>query len=280
MSSIPVTRARLVKDLRGLGVRPGMTLLVHSSMKKIGHVCGGAVTVIEALLEVLGPDGTLMMPTHTGENSDPARWRHPPVPPEIHEEIRRSMPAFDPARTPSSRMGAIPELFRTWPGVSRSGHPVGSFAALGPRAEELLAPHGLSDMFGEGSPVARLYDLGGWVLLLGVGHDRNTSLHLSEHRADWDGAERITEGSAVMVDGERRWVNYEMPAYDHDDFVALGEAFEEGGSLACGCVGAAPCRLMSQRELVDFGVSWISAKRPQGQTRSVGAPSDRGDVGL
>jgi len=256
----PLTRAHLVEDLQRLGVTPGMVLLVHSAMGQVGEVLGGALTVIDALIEVLGPEGTLMMPTHTA-NTDPARWQNPPVAEERWEEIRRALPPYDPARSPTRHMGMVPELFRTLPGVARSGHPVGSFAATGPRASALLAPHGLDDFFGEDSPIGRLYEAAGHVLLLGVDHDRNTSLHLAEHRATWRGKERVVEGASVLVDGEAQWMNYEMVLYDSDDFSVLGANFEVGVGCQVGRVGGAQAKLMAQRDLVDFGVEWMSTRR-------------------
>ncbi|MFQ3562101.1 AAC(3) family N-acetyltransferase, partial [Streptomyces gramineus] len=117
-----VTRGTLVEDLRRLGVRTGETLLAHTSLRSLGRVNGGAVAVVESLLETLGPDGTLVVPTQTGDLSDPALWRDPPVPEHWWAEIRATMPAYDPRITPTRGVGVIPETVRTWPGALRSAH--------------------------------------------------------------------------------------------------------------------------------------------------------------
>jgi aminoglycoside 3-N-acetyltransferase len=181
-SAAPVTRESLAADLGRLGVRAGSVLLVHSSLSGLGWVCGGAQTVVQALLDALGDEGTLVVPTHTSGNSEPSVWQHPPVPEDWWPVIRATMPAFDPAVTPARGLGVVVEVARTWPGARRSDHPQDSFAAIGPQAETVTAGHALESGFGERSPLARIHDLDGDVLLLGVGHGSNTSLHLAEHR--------------------------------------------------------------------------------------------------
>lgn len=180
-SHTPATVASLRADLARLGVEPGMVLTVHASLSRLGFVAGGAQAVVEALLAAVGPSGTLMMPTHSGHLSDPASWTDPPE--AWWDTIREATPAYDPLLTPTRGMGAIAECFRHVPGVLRSAHPCVSAAAVGPDADALVDHHPLELGLGEGSPQARLYDLDGHVLLLGVTHANNTSLYVSELRA-------------------------------------------------------------------------------------------------
>ena len=261
-SGQPVTEQRLVADLHGLGVGEGMVVMVHSSLSSLGWVCGGPTTVLRALLHVLGPEGTLVMPAHSADWSDPAEWENPPVPSAWWETIRATMPAFDPAITPTSGIGVIPELFRTWPGVVRSDHPSGSFAAHGPQAQRITADPRLEDPFGDGSPLATIYELGGRILLLGVGHANNTTLHLAERRALGDDQEKIQAGAAVSIDGVREWVSYLEPDIDEDDFEEVGAAFERADTTTrTGSVGRARCKLLCVRSLVDFAVPWFRRHR-------------------
>jgi aminoglycoside 3-N-acetyltransferase len=175
--------------------------------------------------------------------------------------IRQHMPAFDPLRTPSNRMGVIAETFRTWPGTHRSSHPIGSLAAWGQHAAYITEQHPLEDEFGPSSPLGKVYELDGWVLLLGVGYKNNSSLHVAEYRAEYPGKRLMNEGCAILVDGVRQWVTFDTLDLYADDFEQIGAAFEAAGGAQLGQVGNAPVRLMRQRVLVDFAVQWMTRNR-------------------
>src|SRR6476620_8104681 len=132
-----------------------------------------------------------MMPTQTWKNLDPSSGVHGHVPEAWWPTIRAHLPAYDPATTPSVGMGVVAELFRTWPGAQRSRHPGRSCAAHGRRANELVERQDLEEPFGDQSPLGKLYTLDGYVLLIGVDHSRNTSLHLAEHRANFRGKRTV-----------------------------------------------------------------------------------------
>jgi len=153
---------QISQELRSLGVREGGVLLVHSSLSALGHVDGGPETVVQALLDALGPEGTLLMPALS------------------YITVTRRVPTFDVRYTPSC-IGAIPEYFRTRPGTRRSVHPTHSVCAVGPMTGALLDDHPLDDTpCGPHSPFHKLRDVGGQLLMLGCGLRPNTSMHAIE----------------------------------------------------------------------------------------------------
>jgi aminoglycoside 3-N-acetyltransferase len=172
------------------------------------------------------------------------------------------MPAFDPALTPTRDMGRVVETFRHHPHTMRSNHPTQSHLANGPAAVEITAHHPLADGFGPASPLGRLYDLDATVVLLGVGHANNTSLHLAEQLVAGDRVTRTRQGTAMLVDGVRQWIEYDDADVDDSDFGAVGAAFAVTGLERTGTVGRAPTRVMPMRAVVDFAVEWFPANRP------------------
>jgi aminoglycoside 3-N-acetyltransferase len=260
-TATPLTVTSFARQLRAWGLAEGQTVLVHLSMSRLGWIAGGAEAVILALLAAVGDAGTLMMPANSSHNTDPADWHHPPVPESWRPVIRDHTPAYNPRTTPTRGMGAVAELFRTWPGALRSAHPAFSMAALGPRAAYLVADHALEEDIGDRSPLGKLYELDGHVLLLGVDHRNNTSLHLAEFRAHYPGKRTVRTGSALLVEGQRRWVTYETPDTDATDFCEIGDAFDRAYPAAVRQAGDPAVRFFRQRPLVDFAIAWMERHR-------------------
>ena len=256
-----VLKQDILDALSAVGMRPGQTVMVHCSLSALGYVCGGARPVIEALLQMVGETGTIMMPTQSWKNLDPASGVHWQEPQEWWQLIRDNWPAYDKRITPTNTMGAVAEMFRTWPGTLRSDHPARSVAANGQHAQFLTENHDLSNIFGDGSPIARLYDLDGYVLLVGVGYDKNTSLHLADARAQYPGKHDCMEHSAIMENGQRVWKEYRTLFVGGEDFDEIGAAFERECTVHTAPLGYGTIRFMRQRELVDFAVGWIERHR-------------------
>lgn len=260
------TRPDLAGSLALLGVRVGDVLLVHSSLRALGWVPGGSLAVVQALLDAVGSTGTLVVPTQTGENTDPAGWSRPPVPADWWPVIRAETPGFDADRTPSRGMGALAEQVRTWPGARRSSHPQTSFAALGPRSEEVVSVHDLDSQCGERSPLAALERLGAKVLLLGAGFGSCTAFHLAEYRVA--GLPRTRHGAAVLTeDGRREWVTFDDLELDEEDFSLIGAHLVSLGGVSTGLVGEAECHLFDLATGVEAARAWLGEhRRPTGRS--------------
>ncbi|WP_232343826.1 aminoglycoside N(3)-acetyltransferase [Actinoplanes awajinensis] len=255
----PRTRASLAGDLRALGLGAGETVLLHSSLSSLGWVCGGAVAVVQAFLDVLGPAGTLVVPAFATENRDPARWAGPEIPVAWLPLIRDSLPPYDPALTSCRSLGAIAETVRCWPGAHRSPHPQTSFAAIGARAAELTSRHDLPSELGEESPLAALEAAGARIVLLGVGFASCTAFHLAEYRLPW---RTPRDNACVMTTpAGRAWVPYRGVLLNAGDFAELGADLERTGAVTTGPVGSAAARLLSLPAAVGFARDWLTTHR-------------------
>lgn len=259
----PRTRETLAHDLRELGMVAGMTVLVHASLSSLGWVCGGPIAAVQALMDVVTPAGTIVMPAMSSSNTDPAAWVDPPVPRDWIPVIRATMPVYDPAITPTRGMGVIAEVFRTFPGAIRSAHPNTSFTAWGRNAHKVVDNHKLAYCLGEHSPLARLYDLDAQVALIGVGYEHNTCFHLAEYRAR--GAKELSEGAAVMVDGQREWATYRDIVFHEERFAGFGRLFEQECVVTLSYVGSAQSRRFSLQHAVQFAMTQVELAREEAE---------------
>jgi len=249
----------ITKDLKNLGINDGDLLLVHSSLSSIGWVCGGAQAVISGLLKSIGKSGTLVMPAHSGDWSDPAKWMYPPVPKEWVGIIYDHMPPYNRLITPTRGMGKVAELFRTFPNTLRSNHPQVSFTANGSLAKEIVENHVLTPAFGINSPLGEFYKRNGKVLLLGVGFDSCTSFHLAEALIKKEPITR--QGSAIIENNIRVWKWFEDYEYNSDDFEKIGEEFIKTNSVKIGNIGNAKSYLFDMKTGVDFSIDWLNRHR-------------------
>lgn len=219
-------RADVAGQLRTLGIQAGGVLLVHTSFRAVQPVEGGPLGLIEALRDALGPEGTLVMPSWSGSDDEP----------------------FDPATTPASpSLGVVADAFWRLPGVVRSDH-VNACAAAGPQAARITAdPLPLPPHIPE-SPVGRVHDLDGQVLLLGVGHDADTTLHLAELLAGVP--YRVPRHCTVLRDGRPVRIDYEENDHCCARFAFADEWLRDRGLQSEGRVGHAQARLARARDVV------------------------------
>ncbi len=250
-TKFPNTIHTIKRDLRKMGLKEGDIVLVHSSMSRIGWVCGDELTVVQALLEVVGEEGTIVMPAHTGGNTNPDDWSHPPVPDTWREPIRLTMPSFDVKNTPTRGMGKIAECFRNYEGTVRSNHPQVSFCANGKYKNEIVEKHDLSYALGMNTPLGKLYELNAKVLLLGVGYSNCTCMHVAETLVNKPNM--IKNGASININGERQWVWFDDIDYNSDCFDEIGLLYEKkSNDVIYGNVGGANCRVLNLKNIVNF----------------------------
>lgn len=227
---------------------------VHSSLSRLGRVQGGAVTVVESLRLSVGSAGTLLAPAFTPQVADPAPTAGGVPDPEVQAR-RDAVPTFS-VDLPS-RMGAIAEAVRLLPGAVRSRHPQASVSASGARAQQIVADQPWNFAVGRGSPFDHLIDLGGYILLVGVGHNRNSFLHYAESLI---AQPRLKQRRfSVLIDGERVWWETLDVGDDNDThFPVVGRDFERGAGVEGITVGRARVVLLPARPFVTFAVDRLS----------------------
>lgn len=272
-----VTQSLLVRDLRSLGIKGGDTVELHASVKAIGHVVGGPTMVLRSLFDVLGPNGTVMMLASWDDSPyELAEWSE-----ERQRAYLEETPAFDPATSPAyAGWSILAEYLRTWPGAHRSANPDKSMVAVGAKAAWLTADHPLENGYGDGSPLAKLYEVNGRILLLGAPLNTITSLHYAEHRARVPNKRTVRYKMPVLRDDRRKWVEIEeldsstgiVDWVGGDYFPAIAREFLASGRGRAGEVGAAQSYLFEAAELVDFAVAWME--------RTFSQPGATGEIAL
>ena len=250
-----VTKESLMAALQSVGVGPNMILEVHSSLSSLGYVVGGARTVVDALMELSEPGGTILMATQTADNSDPSSWQNPPAAPETWKTIRENMPAYDPEATDLSEMGAVAENFRHRAGVVSSCHPSDSYAAWGRYAKLLCNRQSMHFPLAEESPAARLYELKGYVLLIGVDFTKVTCMHLAEYRSE---CRPIVINCACVQDGGKSyWKKYLNLDIDSSDFEKVRSSLEKKSMIRETMLGDCHIQLFPVNAAVDEAVRYF-----------------------
>ena len=264
-----VGRTQLARELVALGMRPGAVALVHCRMSALGTVVGGAETVVRALLDAVGPEGTLV--AYVG-------WEDGP-PDDLdalagadRELVLAEQPVYDSAVGRARRdHGRVAEALRTWPGAIHSGHPEAGVAAVGREAEAIALPHPLDDGYGHGTPYARVVERAGQVVLLGAPLDTVTLVHHAEAIARVPGKRRVEWRCPVRVDGRREWrtlhdIDTSNGAFPYEqltggvDYVEFfARAALDRGAGRSGPLGAATGHVLDARELTECAVELIES---------------------
>ena len=271
MSTPLQTRSQIASQLGAIGVEPGDILEVHSSLRSLGDVVGGADAVVLALDDAVGPGGTLV--AYVSMHDNPYHLQDWPE--ERQKVYRRELPAFDMGRSSArSDHGFLAERIRTWPGALRSTHPEAGVAAVDERAAWIVDPHPDDFAFGPGTPFDRIKLASGKVLTLGAPLGTITMLHHAETIAHAPEKRLISYEIPIRVDGQDVWKSYRdidsssSGAFPYSKVLRGGEdSFEfiarealRSGIGRTGKVGLADCYLFPANALVDFAVEWMQAQ--------------------
>lgn len=247
--------ATIAASLATLGLPSGAVVIVHASLSALGTVRGGAPAVLDALLQAVGDKGTVVVPTFTPQVCDPYPERLPAGDACIDGE-RERVPLFD--HTTPTPMGAVPQAVLAHARHHRSRHPQASVAAIGARAREITVDHPLSYALGKHSPFERLHGMQAHILLLGVGHNRNSFLHYAESLSSRHRIKR--RRFPTLIHGERGWMD--VPDVGDDNgvlFPRAGQAASDAGLVQHGVIGSAACQLMQSQPFVAFAARRLDA---------------------
>lgn len=254
----PITKEDLINKFSQLGIKQGDTLLVHASLSSLGYVVGGAEALFLALRDIIGEQGTIVVPSQTVEISDPASWQYPPVPQEWHDVIRDAMPAYSKNLSYSKAMGAFSQFIGILPDSIRSNHPMYSFTAIGEKASEIIGQDSFDFPFGDESSLGRMYSIGAKVLMIGTDFETNTSLHLAENRLN---REVIHEKSKIVTKDGEKWIsfkNIELNLYD--DYLEIQKYFMKQFNVNHILINEGTVYLFDMKECVDFTQHYYQIK--------------------
>lgn len=259
------TRASLREDIEHLGIGAGDTVMVHAAMSRVGRLLNGPDAFIGALRDAVGPAGTLLAYTDWDGAYDELLDSDGRVPPEWRPHV----PPFEPASSRAVRdNGILAEFVRTTPGARRSGNPGASVAALGARADWLTADHPLDFGYGPGTPLAKLVEADGKVLMAGAPYDTMTLLHHAEHLADIPGKRLRRYQVPVATATGTVWRMVEefdtsvavVPELADDYFIEVVEGFLATGRGRRGLIGDAPSLLVDAAAICSFAVAWLERR--------------------
>ena len=254
----PITKEVLINKFSHLGIKQGDILLIHASLSSLGYVVGGAEALFWALREVIGDQGTIVVPSQTAEISDPASWQYPPVPEEWHDVIRDAMPAYSKELSYSKAMGAFSQFIGILPDSIRSNHPMYSFTAIGENAIEIIGQDSFDFPFGDKSPLGRMYSIGAKVLMIGTDFETNTSLHLAENRLN---REVIYEKSKILTTDGEKWISFKNIELDiYDDYLEIQKNFMEQYTVNHISINESNVYLFDMKECVDFAEHYYQLK--------------------
>ena len=236
-----IGKSELIEQFKQLGICNGMTIEVIGSIDNMGFIAGGAQTVIDALIETVGYNGTILMPFNCVGNTEPSTWINPIINPEQVSEIRDKLPPFNPKESETLNNGKLIDNLRRRDGIIVSYHPNRSYVAWGKYSKLLCNSQPLNFAYSYNSPANKLYELKGYTLLIGVDYDNSTSLLFSQYLND---LAPIGLNCAMMDNqGKNEYTKFLDIDFDYNIIQKAGEILEKNNIVKILNIGNAKCKL-------------------------------------
>ena len=249
-----LTKEEIKAALARIGVKKGMLLYVSASMKPFRYIVGGAQTIIDALMEVVGYDGTIVMAAPTRHLCDPIEINK--VPRDRSEEARRSMPPFNKKLSVPTGVGEVAVQFMRNDAVLRSSHPMVSFLAWGKYAKLIVEKHPLHFGMNQESPLGKIKEYNGYVITIGNDYDRCEIFHLAQY---------ITMKCPIRIyscpidkGGATSWIQLLDLELNSDGYKEIGKIMEDRYLVKSTYLGNSTCRLFSAKVAQESAVEYFT----------------------
>ncbi len=254
----PITRQRLVETLKRCGVRAGDMVEVHADVRAFECLIGKEETVVDALMDVVTPEGTILMVNRCVANSEPSLWDNPQIVPSMYGVVRNSIPGFDPKNCVLDDSSRVVDNFRHREGVVMSSHPSWSFAAWGASADFLCNQQSLHFPLSEESPIGRLYQRRGKVVLIGEDFEACTCLYLAEHKT---ACRMITiRGASMKGEDGTSWHKYLDLDISSVPFQKIKVSMIRKNMIKETMLGGCKIQVFSASDAVDEAVAYFSLR--------------------
>lgn len=259
-----LAKKQLIEQFKKLGIKQGDLIEVNSIVDPFGYVVGGSQTIIDALIETVGYNGTILMQLKIAENSEPSTWTKPKVHPLYVQDIRNKLPAFD-CYASNGKSDSLVDNLRRRKNVVISKHPSFPYVALGKYSKMLCNYHSLNFANSMESPAARFYELKGKILLLGSDYSSSNVVHLAEYYGDY--APLQVNCAMVDDDGIDTYKKYLDICSDNTLQFKIGKILENKGYIKKHTIGNSECCLYDCQVAIDTTIKYIKENSIVGKYR-------------
>lgn len=250
-----ISKSDMIIQLEQLGIQKGMMLLVSADTSHMGYLLGGYQALIEAMMEVVGFEGTIVMPCFTPQLADPASVSTP-LARQYWQEARENAYPFD--RKLSEPEGSDPLVYQFLrnDAVARSYHPLYSFAAWGKYAKLICDKHPLHFALGKDSPLGKIVELNGYCVMLGSDYEQCTMFQMARYNGELSPVRIVS--APITSNNELQWKNMLDVQFSTKNFSEIGEVMEDKHVVKTSYLGNGRCYLFSAREALTSATAYFA----------------------